>query len=110
MDCEVKSPVSKDSIFTGIYPTLKDIDPNDSAYFDNLKRSIMKHTDIAPLHHRLLHTTDDIEAVRCFKHTGPSKRFYFVRHGETDLNLTHRVQGSGVDPPLNCLGAFSLFS
>lgn len=33
-----------------------------------------------------------------------NKRIYFIRHGETDLNRAHIVQGSGVDSSLNELG------
>ena len=29
------------------------------------------------------------------------KTFYFIRHGQTDLNLKGIVQGRGVDSPLN---------
>lgn len=32
------------------------------------------------------------------------KRFYFIRHGQTDLNLKGIVQGRGVDSPLNANG------
>jgi len=32
------------------------------------------------------------------------KTIYFIRHGETDLNRAHIVQGSGVDSSLNDLG------
>ena len=32
------------------------------------------------------------------------KTIYFIRHGETDLNRAHIVQGSGVDSSLNELG------
>jgi probable phosphoglycerate mutase len=28
-------------------------------------------------------------------------RFYLCRHGETDANATHCLQGSGIDLPLN---------
>ena len=33
-----------------------------------------------------------------------NKTIYFIRHGETDLNRAHIVQGSGVDSSLNELG------
>jgi len=33
-----------------------------------------------------------------------NKTIYFIRHGETDLNRAHIVQGSGVDSSLNDLG------
>jgi len=33
-----------------------------------------------------------------------SKKIVIVRHGETDYNKTKRVQGSGIDAPLNELG------
>ncbi|HAU54829.1 MAG TPA: histidine phosphatase family protein, partial [Sphingobacterium sp.] len=29
------------------------------------------------------------------------KTFYFIRHGQTDLNLRGIVQGRGVNSPLN---------
>ncbi|MCL7987177.1 histidine phosphatase family protein [Sphingobacterium sp. lm-10] len=32
------------------------------------------------------------------------KTFYFIRHGQTDLNLRGIVQGRGVDSPLNATG------
>ncbi|MBD1433657.1 histidine phosphatase family protein [Sphingobacterium sp. DN00404] len=32
------------------------------------------------------------------------KTFYFIRHGQTDLNLRGIVQGRGVDSPLNEMG------
>lgn len=32
------------------------------------------------------------------------KTFYFIRHGQTDLNLRGIVQGRGVDSPLNSTG------
>lgn len=32
------------------------------------------------------------------------KTFYFIRHGQTDLNLKGIVQGKGVDSPLNATG------
>ncbi len=32
------------------------------------------------------------------------KTFYFIRHGQTDLNLKGIVQGRGVDSPLNEMG------
>ncbi len=32
------------------------------------------------------------------------KRLFFIRHGQTDLNLRRIVQGSGVDAPLNATG------
>ena len=33
-----------------------------------------------------------------------NKTIYFIRHGETDLNRAHIVQGSGIDSSLNDLG------
>jgi len=33
-----------------------------------------------------------------------NKTIYFIRHGETDLNRAHIVQGSGIDSSLNELG------
>jgi broad specificity phosphatase PhoE len=32
------------------------------------------------------------------------KKVYLIRHGQTDYNLQHIVQGSGVDAPLNATG------
>jgi broad specificity phosphatase PhoE len=32
------------------------------------------------------------------------KRIVLVRHGETDYNLSHRVQGNGIDVDLNPTG------
>lgn len=32
------------------------------------------------------------------------KTFYFIRHGQTDLNLKGIVQGRGVNSPLNETG------
>ena len=32
------------------------------------------------------------------------KTFYFIRHGQTDLNLLGIVQGRGVNSPLNANG------
>ena len=32
------------------------------------------------------------------------KELYIIRHGETDYNLTHRVQGCGIDTNLNQTG------
>lgn len=32
------------------------------------------------------------------------KTFYFIRHGQTDLNLRGIVQGRGIDSPLNAVG------
>ena len=33
-----------------------------------------------------------------------SRDLYFIRHGETNYNRTGRIQGGGVDVPLNCSG------
>ena len=32
------------------------------------------------------------------------KKIYLIRHGETDMNRNHIVQGSGVDSSLNATG------
>lgn len=37
------------------------------------------------------------------------KAFYIFRHGETELNSLGRMQGSGMDYPLNPLGKEQAF-